>query len=78
MRTDKVIIDNVWIGDTFLKLLDKDELLPPIERLEEKKIFWTERPTESVFYGTCSEFFLVLKTFAEYSLRKELVSTMPF
>lgn len=71
-----VSYDKVWIGDTFLKLLDKDKLLPPIERLEEKKIFWTERPTESAFYGSCSEFYWVLKTFAEYSLREELVSTM--
>ncbi len=68
--------NNVWIGDTFQKLLDKDELLLPIERLEEKKIFWTEKPTESVFYGTCSEYYWVLKTFAEYSLRKELLPAM--
>jgi aminoglycoside 6-adenylyltransferase len=72
----KTKFDNVWIGDTFQKLLDKDGILPPIERLEEKKVFLTEKPTESMFLTTCSKFYWVLKSFAEYILRKELVSAM--
>lgn len=71
-----VTYENVWIGDTFQKLLDKDELLPQIDRLEEKKIFWTEKPTQSEFDNICSEYFWVLKTFAEYTLRKELLAAM--
>ena len=28
--------ENVWIGDTYQKLLDKDGILPLIDRLEER------------------------------------------
>ena len=68
--------ENVWIGDTYLKLLDKDNMLPEVERLEEKQTWFAEKPTEDRFAGTCNEFWWVMKTFAEYTLRKELPSAM--
>ena len=68
--------ENVWIGDTYLKLLDKDNMMPEIKRLDEKLTWFAEKPSEEEFDGTCSEFWWVLKTFAEYTLRKELPSTM--
>lgn len=68
--------ENVWIGDTYKKLLDKDGLLPEIERLEETQTLFAEKPSEEDFVGTCNEFFWVLKTFSEYTLRKELPSAM--
>ena len=68
--------ENVWIGDTYLKLLDKDNMLPEIKRLEEKQTWFAERPSEEEFSGTNDEFWWVLKTFAEYTLRKELPPAM--
>ena len=68
--------ENVWIGDTYQKILDKDNLLPDIERLEETQTIFANAPTEEEFAGICSEFWWVLKTFAEYTLRKELLSAM--
>lgn len=68
--------DNVWMGDTYKKLLDKDGILPEIERLEETQTLFSDTPSEKEFLGTCNEFFWVLKTFAEYTLRKELPSAM--
>ncbi len=68
--------ENVWIGDTYLKLLDKDNMLPKIERLDEKQTWFSETPTEEQFSGICNEFWWVLKSFAEYALRKELTSSM--
>lgn len=68
--------ENVWFGDTYMKILDKDHALPEIERLEERQIWFAETPSEEQFMGTCSEFWWVLKTFAEYTLRKELPSAM--
>ena len=68
--------ENVWIGDTYLKLLDKDSMLPEIERLDEKQTWFSEKPSEAGFIETCNEFWWVIKTFAEYSLRKELPSAM--
>ena len=68
--------ENVWIGDTYLKLLDKDHMLPEIERLDEQQTWFAEKPSEEKFIGTCNEFWWVLKTFAEYTLRKELPSAM--
>ena len=38
--------ENVWIGDTFKKLLDKDNMLPDIDRMEEKQILFADRPSE--------------------------------
>ena len=67
---------NVWIGDTYKKILDKDHQLPNIERLEETQTIFSSEPSEEEFIGTCNEFWWVLKTFAEYSLRKELPSAM--
>ena len=68
--------DNVWIGDTFKVLLDKDNILPQAERLEETQTIFAGTPTEEEFQGTCNEFFWVLKTFSEYTLRKELPAAM--
>jgi|GEM_PF-3134455 adenylyltransferase len=68
--------ENVWIGDTFQKILDKDNALPKIERLEERKTLFAQKPTEIEFVGTCNEFLWVLKTFVEYTLREELPSAM--
>ena len=68
--------ENVWIGDTYLKLLDKDSMLLEIERLDEKQTWFSERPSEARFIETCNEFWWVMKTFAEYTLRKELPSAM--
>lgn len=68
--------ENVWIGDTFRKILDKDGLLPQIERLEEKQTLFAETPTEERFLGVCNEFWWVMKTFTEYTLREELLSAM--
>lgn len=68
--------ENVWMGDTFQKILDKDNVLPKIERLEETQTLLSQTPSESEFRGTCNEFWWVLKTFAEYSLREELPAAM--
>lgn len=70
------VYDNVWIGDTFKTILDKDDELPKIERLEESQTLFAGVPSEEEFLGTCNEFFWVLKTFSEYTLRKELPSAM--
>ena len=70
------IHENVWIGDTYLKIMDKDNMLPEIERLDEKQTWFAGTPSEEEFHGTNSEFWWVLKTFAEYTLRKELPSAM--
>lgn len=68
--------ENVWIGETYQKILDKDGLLPEIERLTETQTVFASAPTAEEFNGTCNEFWWVLKTFAEYTLRKELPSAM--
>ncbi len=68
--------ENVWISDTYRKILDKDHMLPEIERLDERQTWFAETPSEEAFDGTCNEFWWVLKTFAEYTLRKELPSAM--
>ena len=68
--------ENVWIGDTYQKILDKDNILPEIERLEETQTIFTDTPTKEIFDNTCNEFWWVMKTFAEYTLRKELPSAM--
>lgn len=68
--------ENVWIGDTYQKILDKDNILPEIERLEEKQTIFADTPTKEMFDNTCNEFWWVMKTFAEYTLRKELPSAM--
>ena len=70
------ITENVWIGDTFQKLLDKDGDLPEIERLEETQTLFSDVPSEEEFIGACNEFWWVMKTFAEYTLREELLSSM--
>lgn len=70
------IHENVWIGDTYLKILDKDNILPEIERLDEKQTWFAGMPSEEEYNGTNNEFWWVLKTFAEYTLRKELPSAM--
>ena len=51
-------------------------MLPKIERLDEKQTWFAEKPAEDKFTGTCNEFWWVMKTFAEYTSRKELPSAM--
>ena len=51
-------------------------MLPEIERLDEKQTWFAGAPSEEEFDGTNREFWWVLKTFAEYTLRKELPSAM--
>ena len=58
------------------KILDKDNMLPEIERLDEKQTWFAGAPSEEEFDGMNREFWWVLKTFAEYTLRKELPSAM--
>lgn len=68
--------ENVWMGDTYQKLLDKDGALPDIERLEERQTLFDELPSQAEFADACGEFWWVLKTFAEYTLRGELPAAM--
>lgn len=68
--------ENVWMGDTYRKLLDKDGALPVIERLEERQTLFSSVPSEAEFMNTCDEFWWVMKTFAEYTLRQELPAAM--
>lgn len=51
---------------------------PPktFDGLEETQTLFSGKPTEEEFNGSCSEFWWVLKTFAEYTLRKELPAAM--
>ncbi len=57
------VYDNVWIGDTFQKILDKDDMLPNVDRLEETQTFFTSTPSREEYLGICSEFFWVLRSF---------------
>ena len=68
--------ENVWMGRSCRKLLDKDGLLPEIDRSADSQMIFTDRPTAEAFDGTCAEFFWVLKTYAEYVLRDELPAAM--
>lgn len=68
--------ENVWIGDTYQKLLDKDNLFPEIERLEEKQMIFASVPSQEEFDNINCEFWWVMKTFAEYTLREELLPSM--
>ena len=68
--------ENVWIGDTYQKVLDKDNILPEIERSEEKQTIFAGAPAREEFINVNSEFWWVMKTFAEYTLREELLSSM--
>jgi len=67
---------DVWIGDTYQKLLDKDGLLTMDDRLEERQTRFSEIPTREAFADACDEFWWVMKTFAEYTLRRELPAAM--
>ncbi len=68
--------ENVWIGDTYQKVLDKDHILPEIQRPEEKQTVFAGAPTAEEFDNINSEFWWVMKTFAEYTLREELPASM--
>lgn len=68
--------ENVWIGDTYRKLLDKDGLLPEIDRPEERQTIFADAPDAERFDNICREFWWVMKTFAEYTLREELPAAM--
>lgn len=72
----KSAYENVWIGDTYQKLPDKDNILPEIERLEEKQTIFAGVPSQEEFNNINCEFWWVMKTFAEYTLREELLSSM--
>lgn len=61
---------------TYKKLLDKDGALPDIERLEERQTLFSGVPSEAEFANACDEFWWVMKTFAEYTLRRELPAAM--
>lgn len=67
--------ENVWISGTFQVLLDKDGNYADVGRTEENLLFY-EVPDGKEFEGCCSEFFWVLKTCAEYVLRKEIPAAM--
>ena len=69
-------VENAWNGNTYQKILDKDNSLPQIDCLEENQLMYAKKPTEAEFMGICNEFWWVLKTFAEYALREELVAAM--
>ena len=69
-------VENAWNGNTYQKVLDKDNSLPQIDCLEENQLLYARKPTEAEFMGICYEFWWVLKTFAEYALREELVAAM--
>ena len=69
-------VENAWNGNTYQKVLDKDDSLPQMDCLEEKQLLYAKKPTEAEFMGICNEFWWVLKTFAEYTLREELVAAM--
>ncbi len=70
--------EDVWIGQTYQKLLDRDGLLPDAERLEERQTLFDEVPTQAAFADACDEFWWVMKTFAEYTLRQELPAAMHY
>ena len=64
-------------GDrNYQKLLDKDGILPETERLEEKQTIFASAPSREEFDNINCEFWWVMKTFAEYTLREELLSSM--
>ena len=67
---------DAWIGDTYQKLLDKDGLLAMDDRLEERQTLFSEIPTREAFMDACDEFWWVMKTLAEYTLRRELPAAM--
>ena len=67
---------DVWIGSTCQKLLDKDDMLSMDDRLEENQTLFSEVPTQAAFMDACDEFWWVMKTLAEYTLRKELPAAM--
>ena len=48
--------ENVWIGDTYRKLLDKDNILPDMERLEEKQTIFAGVPSQEEFNNINCEF----------------------
>lgn len=68
--------ENVWMGDTYQKILDKENIIAIEDRLEENQTLFSDRPTEQDYAGTIDEFWWVLKSFAEYILREELLSAM--
>ncbi|MBR6219186.1 MAG: aminoglycoside 6-adenylyltransferase [Clostridia bacterium] len=67
---------DVWIGETYQKLLDKGDTLPIVDRLVESQTLFAELPSEAAFLGACDEFWWVMKTLAEYTLREELPAAM--
>ena len=68
--------ENVWFADTFQVLLDKDALLPNIGRSEETQTLFDQVPTQADFCRACTEFWWVMKTFAEYTRTHALPAAM--
>lgn len=67
--------ENAWISGTYEVLLDKNREYTDVGKAEED-LFFYEIPTVKDFEGCCGEFFWVLKTYAEYVLRKEIPAAM--
>ncbi len=66
---------NAWISGTYEVLLDKNREYTDVGKAEEELSFY-EIPTVKDFEGCCGEFYWVLKTYAEYVLRKEIPAAM--
>ena len=67
--------ENAWISGTYEVLLDKNRKYTDVGKTEEDLLFY-EIPTVKDFEGCCSEFYWVLKTYAEYVLRGEIPAAM--
>lgn len=67
--------ENVWISGTYEVLLDKNREYTDVGKAGEELLFY-EIPTVKDFEGCCAEFYWVLKTYAEYVLRKEIPAAM--
>lgn len=71
----RVNTENVWISGTYQVLLDKDGSYADVGKTKEELLYY-EVPNGKDFEGCCSEFFWVLKTYAEYALREEIPAAM--
>lgn len=68
--------ENAWFGDTYQTFMDKDGILQIPDRLIETQTLFSRTPKKEEFIGACGEFWWVMKSFAEYTLREELSSAM--
>lgn len=67
--------ENAWISGTYEVILDKRGEYINVGRTDEELLFY-EIPEIKDFKGCCGEFYWVLKTYAEYVLRKEIPAAM--